>query len=358
MMCMQEVYDDETGQWVPIGPEESDLGPVPVLFEEVYDDETGTWIEEETGEEWLRPASLDLLKGPEAPLSRDEAFTLCATAILNGSSSRDFEAVLDLCPSLPNFLNIKTVAYSIPDVWSYPGLVELAAYLGRANLLDSLLRRGGNVNVRPAPSAPGTLPISPLEAAVYGGSLECVERLLDEPTLGLSFSTQLQRLWAKPALDSDQRRCLQRIAPQVAGMAFPDHGPVPIPEKFLPAVAIEMGNGELFLRLCRERGKLTLSEAESALDTLWVSASLMHRADPPDMLLALLDLFPEAIERQEGRALLALSGGNYPQDTRLEPWLEQLRSKSIPLELLDEHFAGWEKAGVNTRRLRTRMGIA
>ena len=355
----EEIYDDETGTRVPENPEEENPQAVPILVEEVYDDATDDWTEED-GTEGPGPASVDLLKGLDAPLSKGRAFDLCATAILNGSGSRDFNAILDFCPPLPDFLNVRAVDFSIPNVYGYPGLVELAAYLGQAKLLDLLLRRGGNVNVRPTPHTSGAFPISPLEAAVWGGSMECVERLLLEPTLDLSFSAQLQRLWAWPSLDSDQRRCLQRVAPQMTGMEFPDQGPVPIPEKFFPAVAIEMDNQELFLRLCQERGRLTQEEAKPALGMLWVAATLMHRNDPPDMLLALLDLFPEALDLEAGPALLALAIVNNPYDLRLEPWLKKLRNIPIQVILasLDEHFAGWGLTGVNTRRLRKRMGIA
>ena len=353
----EEIYNDEPGTRVPENPEDEILQAVPILSEEVYDDDLDDWTEEDE-EDGPGPASMDLLKGLEAPLSAGRAFDLCATAILNYSSSRDFHAILDFCPPLPDFLNVKAVDFSIPNVYGYPGLVELAAYLGQAKLLDLLLRRGGNVNVRPTPNTSGAFPISPLEAAVWGGSMECVERLLAEPTLDLSFSAQLQRLWARPSLDSDQRRCLQHVAPLTAGMEFPDAGPVPIPEKFFPAVAIEMDNQELFLRLCQERGRLTTEEAKPALGMLWVAATLMDRNDPPDMLLALLDLFPEALNLEAGPALLALAAVNYPYDLRLEPWLKKLRN--IPIQviiaLLDEHFTGWELTGVNTRRLRTRMG--
>ena len=344
-----EIYDKKFDARVPKDPgEELPLAHL-TLSQEVYDDETGQWVPEDPEAELLALAL------SSAPFSESEAFALCTDAILNGGDPGELDALLDKCPPLADFLNASRIDFPIPDFWGYLGLVELASYLGRTKLLDVLLHRGGNVNVRPTAH---TLPMSPLEAAAWGGSLGCVERLLAEPTLDLSFSVNLQRLWARLGLEEGQRRCLQRIAPQVTGMEFPDQGPVPIPETFFPIAAIDQANEELFLRLCRERGKLTPTEAEPALGMLWTQASLLDRRDPPDMLLALLELFPEALERQEGRALLALNAVRFPQEARLEPWLKRLRNKPIPLDLLDEHFAGWERDGINTRRLRERLGIA
>lgn len=293
-----------------------------VRHEEVYDDETGQWIEQEDADGsyfeleldlvWEQePDLLALLKQRNRPFAKTEAFSLCAGVILHDFGAGVLNALLDVCPPLETFLDTGRVDHPVPEFWGSLGLTELSAYLGREELLDLLLRRGGNVNGRPTPDA---FPISPLEAAAWGGSLGCVERLLEEPGLDLAFTAHLQRLWAKPELDEGQRRCLRRIAPQVAGLAFPDRGPVPIPGKLYPAAAVEMGNGELFLRLCREQGHFSREEAENALEMLWVEAALAKRRDPPDMLLALLVIFPDALKHREGRALLALSAADYPGD--------------------------------------------
>ena len=336
----------------------------PIWFEEVYDDETGQWIEQgyvdgsdlELKLVWEQDLTVQaLLERRSRPFPATEAFSLCALVILNDIGGDVLTALLDACPPLETFLDICRVDYPVPEFWGYLGLTELAAYLGREELLDILLCRGGNVNCRPAPDA---FPVSPLEAAAWGGSLECVERLLREPGLDLAFTVHLQRLWAKPEPDEGQRRCLRRIAPYVAGTAFPDRGPVPIPETLCPMTAVEMGNEALFLRLCRERGCLSLPDAEAALGMLWAEASLVKRRDPPDMLLALLEVFPEALKRREGRALLALSAADFPGDARLEPWLRQLRGKALPLSLLAEHFPGWEEDGAQTKKIKERLGIA
>lgn len=76
------------------------------------------------------------------------------------------------------------------------------------------------------------------------------------------------------------------------------------------------------------------------------------------MLLALLELFPEALERREGRALLALSAADHPGDTRLEPWLNRLSGKCLPYSLLAEHFPGWEKDGPQVQKSRERSRSA
>lgn len=335
-----------------------------ICFEEVYDDETGQWVEQDVADGtllevelvWVPESELPaLLERREMPFARMEAFSLCAEVILNDFGVNVLNALLNVCPPLEEFLDAGRVNYPIPELWGYLGLTELAAYLGRVELLDTLLRRGGNVNGRPGPDA---LPVSPLDAAAWGGSLNCVERLLQEPGLDLSFTAHLQRLWARPEPDENQRRCLRRVAPLVAGTEFPDRGPVPISGKLHPAVAVETGNGELFLRLCRERGCLSPKDGDGTLNMLWVEAALVKRKDPPDMLLALLEVFPEALKRREGRALLVLSAADYPEDARLEPWLRQLRGKALPLSLLSEHFPGWEKDGPQTQKIRKRLGSA
>lgn len=334
-----------------------------VWHEDVYDDETGQWIEQDDGDEpflemelaWVpEPDLLAMLEQRSSPFSKTEAFSLCAGMILYDFSADVLRALLDVSPPLEEFLNAGRVDCPVPEFWDPLGLTELAAFLGREELLDLLLRRGANANARPAPNL---FPVSPLEAAAWGGSLECVERLLREPGLDLSFTVHLQRLWAKPELEGGQRRCLQRIAPSVAGTAFPDEGPVPVPKTLCPMLAVEMENGELFIRLCRERGRLSPADGEAALNTLWAEAALAKRQDPPDMLLALLEVFPEALERREGRALLALSATDHPGDVRLEPWLNRLSGKRLPLSLLAEHFPGWEKDGPQTLKIRKRLEL-
>ena len=333
-------------------------------FEEVYDDETGQWIEQNDVEGpylelalvWEQELTVQaLLERRSDPFPWTEAFSLCALVILNDIGGDVLTALLDVCPPLEEVLDAGGVDYPIPEFWGYLGLTELAAWLGREELLDILLRRGGNVNCRPSPDA---FPVSPLEAAVWGGRPECVERLLREPGLDLSFTVHLQRLWAKPELTGDQRQCLRRVAPLVAGTAIPDQGPVPIPENFCPLIAVEMGNEALFLRLCREWGRLSRTDAETALTVLWGAAALAKRQDPPDMLLALLEVFPDALKRREGRALLALSAADCPGDARLEPWLKQLRGKRLPLSLLSAHFPGWEKDGPQTLKVQKRLRLA
>ena len=335
-----------------------------VWSEEVYDDETGQWIEPDDADEsflelelaWVQESDLPaMLERRSSPFSKTEAFSLCAETILYDFSANVLSALLDVCPPLEEFLEAGRVNCPVPEFWDPLGLTELAAYLGREELLDLLLRRGGNVNSRPAPYL---FPISPLEAAAWGGSLGCVERLLREPGLDLSFTAHLQRLWARPQPDKGQRRCLRRIAPQVVGVEFPDRGPVPIPENLCPMTAVEMGNEELFLRLCRERGRLSKADGAASLNTLWGEAALAGRQDPPDMLLALLEHFPEALECREGRALLALSAADYPGDVRLDPWLDRLSGKRLPFSLLAEHFPGWEKDGPQTQKIRERLRLA
>ena len=335
-----------------------------IHFEEIYDDETGQWIEQDAADGpflevelvWVPESDLPaLLERRKTPFARAEAFPLCAEVILNDFSVHVLNALLNVCPPLQELLDAGRVDCHIPEFWDPLGLTELAAYLGREELLDLLLRRGGNANARPEPRL---FPVSPLEAAAWGGNPGCVERLLREPELDLSFTVHLQRLWAKPELTEDQRQCLRRIAPLVADTAFPDRGPVPIPAAFCPMIAVEMDNGALFLRICRERGRLSRADGSAALNTLWAEAALVKRQDPPDMLLALLEVFPEALAHRECRALLMLSAADFPEDSRLEPWLNRLSVKRLPFSLLAEHFPDWEKDGAKPRKIRERLGLA
>lgn len=302
-----------------------------VVGEERYDDASGEWFEEGELELLWDPdlAAKILRSRRDRPFSKAQAFTLCATVILDDLGGQVLEALLDVCPPLEDFLGVSRVDYPVPDFWGELGLVELCAYLGREELLDILLRRGGNVNVRPGPEA---FPLSPLEAAAWGGSLACVERLLCEKALDLTFSVHLQRLWAKlqqPGLEKRteaQKRCLERVAPLVAGMDFQETGP--IPQTLHPAMAAEMGNDALFVRLCRQRG-LTPKEAHGALEMLWIKAALEGRQDLPEMLLALLECFPAALELEKGQELLARSVAAFPKDIRLKAWKSRLCPGSV-----------------------------
>lgn len=325
-------------------------------FEDDAEDEIEEeYLELELDLVWAQELSIQaLLNRRDRPFTKVEACTLCTAAIVNGLSGDLFAALLDCCPPLEEFLTISRVDCHVPEFWGYLGLVELAAYLGREELLDILLLRGGNVNAR---LAFPEFPVSPLEAAVWGGHLPCVARLVQEPALQLAFTAHLQRLWAKRDLEPGQRKCLQLLAPALTGLEYPDSGPVPIPEALLPAAAAEMGNVELFARMCRERAPLTADMGNGSVQMLWARAALMGEQDGPDMLLALLEAFPAATRRRECRALLLLSGANAPGDARLDPWLRRLKNRALPLELLEEHFPGWGPDGPMTRKAVQRIEL-
>ena len=117
---------------------------------DVYDDETGQWIEQDDGDEsflelelaWVQESDLlAMLEQRSSPFSRTEAFSLCAEVILYDFSSNVLSALLDVCPPLEEFLDAGRVDCPVPEFWDPLGLTELAAYLGREELLETL--RGG-----------------------------------------------------------------------------------------------------------------------------------------------------------------------------------------------------------------------
>ncbi len=226
---------------------------------DLFGREPPSWYDETLSrlEEAIRkrvyPTIYALLRQREEPFFPDTAFEVCMTALDAGLNRRAFTAILDHSPPLERFLHKKS--------WSHEyGLVEKAASMDRADLLDLLLERGGNVNRYRRPRY-----ISPLEAAMEGGALRCVERLLREPELDVALTPRLLACWS--LADSGMTMldfCLQAAAPRLLGKDPTFRDPVPIPDQLTMVHAARTGNWALVRRICRERG-VSLKEGKRVL---------------------------------------------------------------------------------------------
>lgn len=197
-------------------------------------------------------------------------------------------------------------------------LMGKAALHNRAEHLKLLMERAAGVpwwNEEPT---------SPLDYAVVGRSLKCVELLVAQPDMEVHFSNRLLEEWAQLETgDTMLDFCLTTIAQKaIPDCAYP-FGPVPLPPGLQLCTVVQKENWALAERMCRE-GDLVL------WDTCWAFAEcnlprpVLHR-----MLLALAQEHPLWAKQDWFATLVALAvllpEAGIPEE--LEPLVKGLRRK-------------------------------
>lgn len=262
--------------------------------------------------------------------SPEAAFRLLDKALESSLSLRAFQAILERCPPVPEVLS----SGFAPDmILGSCCLLDKAACLDRADVLALLLERGADPNRQPGCDS------SPLEAAVAGQSLKCVELLMERPELDTAWTPQLLCEWANAdrgltLLDF----CLQAMAPRFTGWEAASLQPLPIPELMTARLIAEAGNWPLLERFCRERGTLSPADGRQALNAIQPLEvqEQDHRACAA-ALDALLKRCPSLLRGQTACRTLLRCFLRFDGEARelLRPWTESLRRRRISMERED-----------------------
>lgn len=265
------------------------------------------------------------LRKLEEPFSPRRGACLCFSALHHGLNRKAFQAILDHCP-----------AYSVMWDEDHPGFgaVELAARENRADILDLLLQRGGNINRH----SPGW--DSPLECTVEYGALDCLERLLREPELDVTMTPKLLDLWSLADMENILMDfCLQMAAPRLLGRDSTVAEPIPLPDELTVSRVAAHANWKLVSRLCRERGTIPAEDGREALDQF----PRVRRADLEEDQLDVL--FGPPVETDNTACAAAL-------DSLLTACPSLLRRRKTDLLLVEYYLYRPETRSILEHRLK------
>lgn len=281
------------------------------------------------------PAFYAALRKYQHLFSPEGAFLLIQQALEYELTIHAFLSILKRCPPVEEFLFSSQADTCFLGIH---GLVELAAYLNRTDVLALLLERGGNVNRFPAFS------LSPLEAALEGTALGSVELLVQQPELDTAWTPRLLSFWScqdpePPKLEF----CIQAVAPRFFPETYSLHAPLPIPdEPEMTALAIRNENWLLARRLLHERPPRSQKEIRSILTAF---QSLNQQTDQPNCvstLIALLEVRPGLLRRRDACQVLLRYWLLFspPCLSPLQPWVER-----IPFSHMELSPSDWLDAG-------------
>ena len=281
------------------------------------------------------PAFYAALRKYQHLFSPEGAFLLIQQALEYELTIHAFLSILKRCPPVEEFLFSSQADTPFLGIH---GLVELAAYLNRTDVLALLLERGGNVNRFPAFS------LSPLEAALEGTALGSVELLVQQPELDTAWTPRLLSFWScqdpePPKLEF----CIQAVAPRFFPEAYSLHAPLPIPDApEMTALVIKNENWLLARRLLHERPPRSQKEIRSILTAF---QSLNQQTDQPNCvstLIALLEVRPGLLRRRDACQVLLRYWLLFspPCLSPLQPWVER-----IPFSHMELSPSDWLDAG-------------
>ena len=236
-----------------------------------------------------------------------------------------------------------------------------AARGGRWEHLTALLERGAQVDI-------GNQPLtSPLVGAVWGGSMKCLEVLLNWPGVTPFYPGELLDEWARGGMgDIMLDFCLQTIADKWMPDQYSPFDPLPIPQELKLEHAVGAENWPLALRMGRE-GRVTaedfqtviqkwpqlaadknflpvasailaqqpeLAEDDRTADWL-VMAALESQPDAPDLLRPIREALgrrAQIVLNETFRTVLdAQSEGEWSWKEVLERWEERLGHRPRPV---------------------------
>lgn len=281
------------------------------------------------------PAFYAALRKYQHLFSPEGAFLLIQQALEYELTIHAFLSILKRCPPVEEFLFSSQADTPFLGIH---GLVELAAYLNRTDVLALLLERGGNVNRFPAFS------LSPLEAALEGTALGSVELLVQQPELDTAWTPRLLSFWScqdpePPKLEF----CIQAVAPRFFPETYSLHAPLPIPDApEMTALAIRNENWPLARRLLHERPPRSQKEIRSILTAF---QSLNQQTDQPNCvstLTALLEVRPGLLRRRDACQVLLRYWLLFspPCLSPLQPWVVR-----IPFSHMELSPSDWLDAG-------------
>lgn len=261
--------------------------------------------------------------------SPEASFRLIRWALIGKLTLRCIQAILERCAPVPEILAAGTLSRGYAGE-TY-GLMEKAAMLGRADVLELFLDRGAG------PNRLEGLSISPLGAALGTGELECVELLVKRPDLDTAWTEELLGLWS--ALDGGNAAyefCRQAMVPRFLDPDWFPLNPIPIPEGMTIGLPAARGNWEMVIRICRERGdRISLPEAREALGRVDFRRTARDwRAQLGEAVDALLTACPELLRREKA-CRTVLRGWLLLDQEQREPlarWVKLLEHRRIAME--------------------------
>lgn len=316
-------------------------------FSHLQDDYSGTGPLVKALEDKNYPAIYSALHKLDGALS-DNVFLICYLAL--SCTTRVFRTVMEHCTptSLRNeqyccsstFVPPVELVSLPPDTWW--NITAAAAYLNKPEALDLLLKAGCS------PNRASQCAYSPLEAAVLGRSMSCIQRLLEEPTLDTSVvSKRLLQLWAQTEDDDTLLDwCCQLLCGPFLGQEYSPFAPAPLPPDLTVVHTTTEYNWPLTIRLCRER-PVTLCQGTDAMAVLLDFLISRQETDPAssppkdahhpdlcDVTDALLRACPGLLRRQLPRRLLVHLILADPKGVPpvLAPWLDRIPGHLVVMD--------------------------
>ena len=182
-----------------------------------------------------------------------------------------------------------------------------AARGGRWEHLTALLERGVQIDT-------GNRPVtSPLVGAVWGGSMKCLEVLLDWPGVTPFYPGELLEEWARGDMGNTLLDfCLRTIAARWMPVEYSPLAPLPIPAELKLEYAVEAENWPLALRMVGE-GRVTAEDFQTVIQK-W--PQLAWEKDFLPVASAILAQQPELAERDQTADWLVMAAlGSQPDDS-------------------------------------------
>lgn len=213
-------------------------------------------------------------------------------------------------------------------------LVYRAAFYNRPEHLELLLKRGGCANRVPEFEE---IP-SPLDGAVIGRSLKCVELLLQRSDLDKTFSYNILGEWADAENgDTALDFCLSAIAQAFMPDCQYPFGSLPLPPGLTLLSAVERKNWPLAERICRER-------TNSAKD---LRVALLNRGTPLErrchLMTVLADSHPALLRAVWFSSLVTfyalMPAAGIPPE--LVPLVQRLRRRKRIVLSSNVHHSCW-----------------
>lgn len=284
------------------------------------------------------------LQKTREPFNEYDSYSLCKDVLESQWSLQVFQAILEHCEPLETFCFYPLHNYVTP--FGTGGLVQEAAANDCPEILQYLLDQGFSPNRKSQSES------SALEAALWRGSVRCVELLCKREDVDTSVTENLRCVWGRlgvyPQAEAGYRIAARRI------LGYSEEGPrrdVPLLPGFRISHAVKCENFTLIERLLRDT-TVTVNQGKEILELL-----LCYAEDIPFCARWLDKLFaacPALLRNQTARGMLALcmlGCEDESEEQLLRPWVDKLPGREIVLTfqvissfeaVLGLHLCRWE----------------
>ena len=265
------------------------------------------------------------------------AAALCQQALQ--CTPRVFEQLLEFCPP-PRELTLFD-----PDVSTFRGstlganysLEALAAYLGNPKHLQLLIDRDADINFH-TPTA-----LSPLEAALAGRSLRCIELLTRNPSLRQPLTPYILSEWAGAEMDDVMLTfCIQTLQDYFFPEAEHALDATILPPQMSLSLLFRHRNWGMIRRLC-ESETIDKCEAAKAMQSLFLChfQTPQERQELVSLVDALFTACPALLKCTHPRSLLtALILDPSFETEALRPHAEALSGRIVILRPCGARWTG------------------